>query len=102
MSARGSSSRSGSNGRGAGVWSDVGCITAAIIAADGLHDLNYAHGFARFGREPTRNLRRSGPLEQTMSGGVRIGISGWTYGPWRGRFYPKGLPQKRELSYAAS
>src|SRR5215471_17647918 len=36
-----------------------------------------------------------------MSGGVRIGISGWTYAPWRGRFYPKGLRQKHELSYAA-
>lgn len=35
-------------------------------------------------------------------GGVRIGISGWTYRPWRGVFYPKGLPQKRELEFAAS
>jgi uncharacterized protein YecE (DUF72 family) len=34
-------------------------------------------------------------------GTVRIGISGWTYPPWRGVFYPKGLPQKRELDYAA-
>lgn len=33
---------------------------------------------------------------------VRIGISGWTYKPWRGAFYPKGLPQKKELDYAAS
>jgi uncharacterized protein YecE (DUF72 family) len=33
---------------------------------------------------------------------VRIGISGWTYAPWRGVFYPKGLTQKRELEYAAS
>jgi uncharacterized protein YecE (DUF72 family) len=34
------------------------------------------------------------------TGSVRIGISGWTYAPWRGVFYPKGLPQKRELEYA--
>ena len=33
---------------------------------------------------------------------IRIGISGWTYKPWRGVFYPKGLPQKNELAYAAS
>ena len=33
---------------------------------------------------------------------VRIGISGWTYEPWRGAFYPEGLPQKQELSHAAS
>lgn len=30
----------------------------------------------------------------------RIGISGWTYSPWRGKFYPEGLSQKRELEYA--
>jgi uncharacterized protein YecE (DUF72 family) len=32
---------------------------------------------------------------------IRIGISGWRYGPWRGTFYPKGLPQGEELKYAA-
>jgi uncharacterized protein YecE (DUF72 family) len=32
---------------------------------------------------------------------TRIGISGWTYKPWRGVFYPKGLPQKQELAYAS-
>ncbi len=31
-----------------------------------------------------------------------IGISGWRYPPWRGDFYPEGLPQRRELEYAAS
>jgi uncharacterized protein YecE (DUF72 family) len=30
-----------------------------------------------------------------------IGISGWRYRSWRGRFYPPGLPQRRELEYAA-
>ena len=35
------------------------------------------------------------------SGDIRIGISGWTYKPWRGVFYPEGLPQKQELPYAA-
>ncbi len=35
-------------------------------------------------------------------GEIRIGISGWRYAPWRGVFYPKGLKQKDELSYAAS
>jgi uncharacterized protein YecE (DUF72 family) len=37
----------------------------------------------------------------SRAGQVRIGISGWTYRPWRGVFYPKGLPQKRELAFAA-
>lgn len=32
---------------------------------------------------------------------IRIGISGWRYAPWRGTFYPRGWPQRRELEYAA-
>lgn len=35
------------------------------------------------------------------AGGVRIGISGWRYRPWRGVFYPRRWPQARELEYAA-
>jgi uncharacterized protein YecE (DUF72 family) len=31
----------------------------------------------------------------------RIGISGWTYAPWRGVFYPEGLAHRRELEYAS-
>lgn len=32
---------------------------------------------------------------------LRIGISGWTYPPWRGVFFPKGLQQRRELEFAS-
>jgi uncharacterized protein YecE (DUF72 family) len=32
---------------------------------------------------------------------IRIGISGWTYPPWRGVFYPRGLAHRKELAYAA-
>jgi uncharacterized protein YecE (DUF72 family) len=35
------------------------------------------------------------------SGQIYCGIGGWTYEPWRGVFYPKGLAHARELSYAA-
>ncbi|RSM77040.1 DUF72 domain-containing protein [Kibdelosporangium aridum] len=28
-----------------------------------------------------------------------MGTSGWLYPPWRGVFYPKGLPHRRELEY---
>jgi uncharacterized protein YecE (DUF72 family) len=34
-------------------------------------------------------------------GDIRIGVSGWTYKPWRGNFYPPGVAQKRELEYAS-
>lgn len=33
-------------------------------------------------------------------GKIRVGIGGWSFEPWRGAFYPPGLPQKRELEYA--
>jgi uncharacterized protein YecE (DUF72 family) len=35
------------------------------------------------------------------NGSIRVGIGGWTFEPWRGTFYPKGLAQKRELEYAS-
>ena len=34
-------------------------------------------------------------------GDIRIGLSGWRYPPWRGVFYPAGLPQRAELAFAA-
>jgi len=37
----------------------------------------------------------------SRGGTVRIGISGWTYAPWRGNFYPAGLLHADELSYAS-
>jgi uncharacterized protein YecE (DUF72 family) len=32
---------------------------------------------------------------------IRVGIGGWVFEPWRGEFYPKGLPQARELEHAS-
>ena len=37
----------------------------------------------------------------TKGGTIRVGIGGWTFEPWRGEFYPKGLPHAQELSYAS-
>jgi uncharacterized protein YecE (DUF72 family) len=34
-----------------------------------------------------------------MAGAIRVGVGGWIYEPWRDNFYPKGLPQARELAY---
>jgi len=33
---------------------------------------------------------------------IRIGIGGWTFAPWRGVFYPDGLPHAQELAYAGT
>lgn len=32
---------------------------------------------------------------------IRVGIGGWVFPPWRGVFYPPGLPQARELAHAS-
>lgn len=34
-------------------------------------------------------------------GVIRVGISGWTYAPWRRVFYPRELPPRLELQFAA-
>lgn len=49
----------------------------------------------------TRTSSNKGNKPQPL-GKVRVGISGWTYAPWRGEFYPPKLPQHRELSHAAN
>jgi uncharacterized protein YecE (DUF72 family) len=36
------------------------------------------------------------------AGQIYVGIGGWTFAPWRGVFYPKGLPQAKELAYAGA
>jgi uncharacterized protein YecE (DUF72 family) len=49
---------------------------------------------------------KSGPTKprpgRTEAGKIYIGIGGWNFEPWRGVFYPKGLPQSKELEYASS
>jgi uncharacterized protein YecE (DUF72 family) len=35
-------------------------------------------------------------------GRVFVGVGGWSYEPWRGVFYPKGLPHAKELEYAST
>ena len=36
----------------------------------------------------------------SKAGRIYCGIGGWTFEPWRGVFYPKGLPHSQELHYA--
>ena len=44
---------------------------------------------------PARRQSKAG------AGRIRVGVGGLTFEPWRGVFYPKGLPHARELEYAA-
>src|SRR3954462_10327059 len=46
-------------------------------------------------------LPRSSRMAPKAASRVRIGISGWRYAPWRGKFYPRDLRQKDELAFAA-
>jgi uncharacterized protein YecE (DUF72 family) len=43
---------------------------------------------------------KSKPAE-SLATHIHVGIGGWTFAPWRGVFYPDGLPHAKELSYAA-
>lgn len=45
------------------------------------------------------------PITDELAGArgarVKVGIGGWNFPPWRDNFYPKGLPQRRELEFAS-
>jgi uncharacterized protein YecE (DUF72 family) len=41
-------------------------------------------------------------LMTPKSGSIHVGIGGWTFEPWRGVFYPEGLPHAKELAYAGT
>jgi uncharacterized protein YecE (DUF72 family) len=36
------------------------------------------------------------------SAAIHVGIGGWDYDPWRGTFYPEGLPKAKQLEYAGT
>src|SRR5436853_419824 len=51
-------------------------------------------------RAPAKTRDRS--QRRVVRSEIRVGISGWRYAGWRGKFYPKDLPQHRELEFAAN
>ncbi len=51
-------------------------------------------------RKATAAQEPLGPAPAPVDG-IRVGIGGWTYAPWRNNFYPPGLVQRRELEYAS-
>jgi len=46
-----------------------------------------------------KEFQTSDPNE--IRGRIYIGVGGWTFAPWRGVFYPDGLPHAKELEYAS-
>jgi uncharacterized protein YecE (DUF72 family) len=57
----------------------------------------------RLQRHPRQEkaLYKSEMADKETRPGLRIGISGWRYKGWRGKFYPKGLALRRGLEYAS-
>lgn len=51
-------------------------------------------------RATEENLRKE--KNSTESAEIRVGVGGWTFAPWRGAFYPQGLPHAQELAYAST
>jgi len=43
----------------------------------------------------------SSAAPSTADARIRAGVGGWTFEPWRGSFFPPGLPHSRELEYAS-
>ncbi|EJL90922.1 hypothetical protein PMI15_00173 [Polaromonas sp. CF318] len=43
----------------------------------------------------------SSTTPSTADARIRAGVGGWTFEPWRGSFFPPGLPHSRELEYAS-
>jgi uncharacterized protein YecE (DUF72 family) len=54
------------------------------------------------GSNPSRAQLPGHGLRSHVGPGIRVGVSGWRYAPWRGVFYPRDLPQRLELRYAAT
>jgi uncharacterized protein YecE (DUF72 family) len=57
--------------------------------------INVAVGYNVGTRNRFRKVHMARKIRQ-----FHVGIGGWTFEPWRGVFYPKGLPHAKELAYA--
>jgi len=49
----------------------------------------------------TQLLLEAFPEATPAVDGIRVGVGGWNFAPWRSNFYPAGLVQRRELEYAS-
>jgi uncharacterized protein YecE (DUF72 family) len=53
------------------------------------------------GQGARRAAKRRTQLETASEGRIYVGISGYDYKPWRGVFYPEGLPARQWLRFAS-
>ena len=49
-----------------------------------------------------QRVHRASLLAKISCPRASAGVGGWTFAPWRGVFYPPGLPHAKELGYAAA
>src|ERR1700743_1106359 len=73
------------------------------VAGFPTHRGELLSSFFRLAESLTMRYKAEVPSEigTPTDGKIRVGISGWTYEPWRGTFYPEGLSQKKELEHAS-
>src|SRR6476619_4479828 len=57
---------------------------------------------APYGRAASRDKRHTGARGYCPVMDAWVGTSGWTYGHWRDRVYPRGLPQRDWLPWYAT
>lgn len=83
----------------------LAATTRRRFRTDGLKAARERGFSVPYARSNGWGLSFAGPLrhDAVMAKGIiRVGIGGWTFEPWRGTFYPEGLRQKDELSYASA
>ena len=56
---------------------------------------------ARPAARPAEPTAQAAPVSAAAQFGVRVGVGGWTFEPWRDNFFPKGLAHRKELGYAS-
>jgi uncharacterized protein YecE (DUF72 family) len=56
---------------------------------------------SKSGAEAAAKPTAKAAAKSASTGRIFIGVGGWTFEPWRGVFYPKGLPHAKELGYAS-
>eukprot|EP01035_Chromulina_nebulosa_P038292 gene38292-51717_t len=84
--------------KAAGVFAFKGLF----LSGSGSFVVSNSASLPHTGAATRRALAKREHIMTKPQGSIRVGIGGWVFEPWRGTFYPEGLPQKRELEHAAA